>query len=399
MHIANLTASTALGGPERQMLGLAHTLREQCQTSFISFPEGGRCAALLDAARRAGFGAHDILNDTPHLLRAARDLTDLLHDLRPDVLCCQGYKADLLGLWVARRLKIPVVAVARGWTWENAKVRAYEAIDRYVLRWMDRVVCVSQAQARRVADAGVSAKKICLIRNAIQAERFANVDAGGRARLQRFFPSPRQRIVGAAGRLSPEKGVDVFIRAAARIAAHDPEVGFVIFGEGTLRDALAEQVRRAGLENTVVMPGFQRDLDHLVPHLDVSVLASYTEGLPNVVLEAMAGGVPVVATAVGGTPEVVIDGFTGHLVPAGDAATLAQRIQELLTNDTQRREMGRRGRERVATHFTFAAQARDYLALFREVKAGGGPRLGVGEWVRLALRRSRVARPLVEGKE
>ena len=112
------------------------------------------------------------------------------------------------------------------------------------------------------------------------------------------------------------------------------------------------------------MAGFRTDLDRLLPSLDALVLPSYSEGLPNVVLEAFAAGVPVVATAVGGIPEIVADGENGYLVPPGDATALAARMRDLLGSRSRRREMGQRGKERVQEEYTFETQARAYARLF-----------------------------------
>src|SRR4029077_19979711 len=141
--------------------------------------------------------------------------------------------------------------------------------------------------------------------------------------------------------------------AAATLIPRDNGLGFVLFGDGPLREALARQVRNHGLEHRFVLAGHRTDLDALLPFLDLLVLPSYTEGLPNVVLEAFAAGVPVVATAVGGTPEVVEDGVNGYLVAAGDPEALARRICDILLSEEERRSMGRRGRERVLNEFTF----------------------------------------------
>src|SRR5207237_5998703 len=132
----------------------------------------------------------------------------------------------------------------------------------------------------------------------------------------------------------------------------------VLFGDGPLRDALARQVRSYGLEHRFVLAGHCTDLDALLPFLDLLVLPSYTEGLPNVVLEAFAAGVPVVATAVGGTPEVVEDGVNGRLVPAGDTEALADAILDVLFCEERLRAMGARGRERVRDEVSLATQAR-----------------------------------------
>ena len=147
MRIVHITASTHFGGPERQMLGLAECLRATDQSCFLSFAEGGRCDALLDKARKAGFEAEALASDTPHLPGAARELTTRLDDLQADVVCCHGYKADLLGWWAGRRLGIPVVAVSRGWTWKAERCRPTRPSTATC--GCSIAVCVSDGQGAR----------------------------------------------------------------------------------------------------------------------------------------------------------------------------------------------------------------------------------------------------------
>jgi glycosyltransferase involved in cell wall biosynthesis len=347
------------------MLGLAHGL--PCRSVFLSFAEAGNSQAFLEEARLEGFSAHALEHDTPYLRAAVEELTGHLHDLGAEILCCNGYKATLLGRIAARRARVPVIAVSRGWTRENWKVRLYEAVDRWHLRWMDRVVCVSEGQAVKVRRSGVPVNRVVVIRNAIQAERFDDPDPDCRERLLNYFMDPPDRIVGAVGRISPEKGFGVLVEAARKFARDDPKVGFVLFGDGVMRRDLVRRIAAAGLAGRFVLPGFRNDLDSLVPGLDALALPSFTEGLPNVVLEAFAAGVPVVATAVGGTPEVVEDGVNGYLVPSGDADSLARRLRDLLASEERRRAMGRRGRQKVREAFTFEAQAHAYARVFAEL--------------------------------
>lgn len=367
MNIVHLTASTFHGGPERQMLGLAHHLPETYQSLFLSFAEGGRCRQFLSTARHHGFEAAKLTSDTPRLWPAVREIVGHLERFGADVLCCHGYKANLLGRMGARRRKIPVVAVARGWTGESFKVRLYERIDRFHLRWMDQVVCVSEAQATRVRRAGVRAERIRVIYNAIDPMRFHEPDTRYRAKLLRYFRQPRTQIIGAAGRLSPEKGFEVLVRAAERVVREQPTVGFVLFGEGPERASLQKQINAAGLGQNFALAGFRADLDRFLPHFDLLALPSYTEGMPNVVLEAFASGVPAVATAVGGTPEVIEDGISGYLVPAGDADTMAECICQALENADELPHMGRRGRLCVQEKFGFATQAEMYREMFDQL--------------------------------
>jgi glycosyltransferase involved in cell wall biosynthesis len=158
-------------------------------------------------------------------------------------------------------------------------------------------------------------------------------------------------------------GFATLLQAAALSRAAGIGHRFILFGEGVERNALEQQIAALGLIGQFTLAGFRDDLDRWLPWADVVVLPSFTEGLPNVALEAAAAGVPVVATAVGGTPEVVRDSQTGYLVPAGNPQALSERIVELCRNDLLRVRMGAAGRQFMHDHFSFASQARAYQRL------------------------------------
>jgi glycosyltransferase involved in cell wall biosynthesis len=367
MVVVQLMASPFFGGPERQMLGLACSLPKHYRTVFLTFAESGRCRALLEQVHRHGFEGWALESNFPHVARAAREVARELRRVRAEIVCCSGYKPDLIGWLAARQAGIPCVSVSHGWTSATLKVRFYETLDRLVLRWMDAVVCVSEGQAVKVLNAGVPVERAVVIRNAVGMEAFAEPDPTARASLEGLFPRPPRRIVGAAGRLSPEKGFDRLIEAAALVTKGEPDTGFVVFGDGPLRAALAQQVAARGLQDRFVLAGFRTDLQRFLPVLDLAVLSSLTEGLPVILLEALAAGVPAVSTAVGGTPEVIDDGVHGYLVPPGDAGALARRILDTLRDDESRRAMGERGRRRVREQFTFATQSVQYQRLFAKL--------------------------------
>jgi glycosyltransferase involved in cell wall biosynthesis len=349
------------------MLGLADQLLPRARTSFLSFAEGGRCQAFVAEARRQGFEAEALHRDTPWLRSASREIAERLRAAGADLLCCHGYKAGLVGRSAARAAGVPVVAVSRGWTAESLKVRLYEKLDRFNLRWMDRVVCVSHAQAAKVRRAGVYPDRVRVIHNSIDPARFADPDLRCLRELHEMFPSPRRLIVASAGRLSREKGFDLLVEAAARAVKHDNTLGFIHFGDGPQRAAVEKRIRQTGMEDAFLLPGMREDLDVYFPFFDLFVLPSWTEGLPNVVLEAFAARVPVVATAVGGTPEVVEEGVNGWLLSPGDPWLLADRILEALADERVRQERGDHGHRRVCEQFSFKAQARAYTELFAEL--------------------------------
>ncbi len=366
MLIAHLMASPFFGGPEKQMLGLARHLPPTHRSVFLSFSERGRCRPFLEEVRREHFDGIELAHNFPDFRRAIDEVALSLRRLRADLLTCSGYKPDLIGWLAARRLGIPVVTICHGWTAATWKVRLNEALDRCVVRWVDKVVCVSQAQANQLRQARVAADRIAVIRNAIGAEAFAAPDPAFRDRLRELFRAPPRWIVGAAGRLSPEKGFDQLVQAAADFSrlADRLDIGLVIFGAGPLRETLSARIAALGLQERVVLAGFHADLGKYLPHFDLTVIPSFTEGLPVILLEAFAAGVPVVATSVGGIPEVIDDGVSGWLVPPGNPECLAERIVAMFQDDVRRRAMGAAGRERVRRQFLFDRLACEYQQLF-----------------------------------
>jgi glycosyltransferase involved in cell wall biosynthesis len=294
-------------------------------------------------------------------------VADELRRMQASLLCCSGYKPDLVGWRAARRSGIPVMSISHGWTAVTWRVRFYEALDRRVMRHMDAVACVSQAQAEKVRRAGVPQEKTAVIRNSIGPEALVEPSAAMRAEMEGWFALKPRWLIGAAGRFSREKGFAIFVEAATLVAKKRPDAGFVLFGDGPIRPDLERLIRERGLREKFILAGFRTDLVRYLPNLDLGVMSSYTEGLPVILLELGAAGVPTVATAVGGIPEVIENEQDGCLVPPGDPPALADRIVALLDNDARRRAMGNAARDRVERDFSFAAMSRQYHDLFQKV--------------------------------
>jgi len=370
-----LTASPFFGGPERQMIELAKTFRwenREIETLFASFAENGNAQPFLDEAAKAGFESLLLQNDMPHLWAATKELTRLFREKQVDIALLSGHKARMLGYWAAKKNRIPCIGVSRGWTTENWKVAVYNRLDKWMHRRMNHVVCVSQGQAEKVIRSGTPRQRITVIHNAIRTDRFRELSSPEyRKNLERLFPVTPKFILGNAGRLSPEKGFDLLITATAKLLKEGIPVGLVIFGEGFLRKPLQKQIDALGVSDSVRLTGFTNELDQFMPHFDIFVQSSYTEGLPNVLLEAMASRTAVVATEVGGTNELVVEGVTGLMVPPNQPDRLADAIRTILQNDSLRKRMGENGRNRVEENFTFESQAESYWELFQRVKIGG----------------------------
>jgi glycosyltransferase involved in cell wall biosynthesis len=326
----------------------------------------------------------------PHLIAATRELIRLLRQHQIQILCAHGHKARMLGWLAARWLRIPIIGISHGWTGENKKIQFFERIDKWMHRRMDHIVCVSQGQADKVIRFGTPAHRVSVIYNAVRMDRFdVPSDISFRQRLESIFPTKPKLIVGAAGRLSPEKGFDVLVNAAKQFmkknacvlaangATHakvaktqaDTEIigeniGIVIFGDGFLQEPLQNQIDELGLSQTVVLAGFTDRLDQYMHHFDLFVQSSHTEGMPSVLLEAMSARTAVVATRVGGTGELVVEGSTGLMVAPNDPVALAEAIRKVLGDDELRSMMGENGRRRVEHGFALEPLAEAYWELF-----------------------------------
>lgn len=354
--IAHLIASNFAGGPEKQILELSVRLREAGWPVAIgSFREGRPSVEILDRARERGLETFVVDTRGPFDPSAVSQVRRQLRARRVEVLLTHGYKSNLVGRWAAAGTPARAIPVVRGFTGEDWKVRIYERLDRWVLRRSGHLIAVSEATAAMLEREGVRSERIEVIHNAVDCER--RVEA---LDLRGEYGLPAEAFVAvAAGRLSPEKAHRFLVEAVAGL---DPRVHVLLFGSGREETALRAQIARLGLEDRVVLAGFRKDVVRALAGADLVVNPSLTEGLPNVVLEAMAVGTAVVATDVGGVAELVLPGRTGWLVPAADPVALATAIDEALRDVSLRHALAEGGRDHVRRGFSFEGQARRFRA-------------------------------------
>ena len=345
-------------GAARQVLGGAmQRHRSRGETTLALFQRTRTVTPLILAARRSGVPVFVIRDRFPGDPLAAVALARLARRRRIGILETHGYKPNVLGRLLAPRLRVPWIAFLHGETGEGWKVRAYCRLERLAVPRADRVVAVSVQMARALAAGGVPAERIRVIHNACQIE---SDDA----------PSgERPPVVGVVGRLSPEKGVDVALRVHALVVRRRADARLLIAGDGRELERLRRLAETLGIASSVHWLGYQDDPGFVYRQLAVLLLPSRREGLPNVVLETLAHGVPVVATAIGGVPEVVSDGRNGFLAPVDNVEALAERVVQLLEDAPLRQRLGQLGREEVLARFSPEARARAMEALYDEVLA------------------------------
>jgi glycosyltransferase involved in cell wall biosynthesis len=371
-----LITSFETGGTERQAVELLKQL------------DRGRFDARLAALRLEGALYVEVAGLFPRIpqfpltsfynanaMKQLIRLRDWMIGEQARILHAHDFYSGLIGAAAARLAGVRVIVCQRHIRLSDR--RAHEWGTRFTHRLAHRVLVNSEAIRDHIlSGARVAPEKIVVIRNGLsaQAELAASFDDEDRANrrkelLRELDLGDEATLVGIVARLQPVKGHRYFIEAASRVAAVEPNAHFLLVGDGALRREIEEQAARLGVRDRVHLLG-ERDDAALIPAgFDVAVLASLSEGLPNAVMEAMAAGAPVVATAVGGTTELVIDGETGFLAAPADSEALAQRIFDALRNPERSARIAAQGRERVLSRFGLRRMVESVERLYDEMCA------------------------------
>ncbi len=300
----------------------------------------------------------------------------LARRLKTGIWHSHEYKSNLIG-WLLRPLcRFHLVATVHGWVEHSPKLFAFYAIDRWVLRRFDRVVAVSNDIFQACLDMGVRPERLRLIENAIEPADYRRQGLASRAPGRigapvglltgRVVPEGRL-VIGAVGRLSPEKGFDLLIEAVSRLCAAGLDIELWIAGEGAQEAALRQAIDRTGRADRIRLLGFCSDAAALFECFDIFCLPSLREGLPNVVLEAMAMEVPVLATRCGGIEAALRDGEDSRLIPPGSVDALEQGLMDLVRDQRARQGMAARALERVGSAFSFRRRMDKMIAVYDEL--------------------------------
>lgn len=365
----HLITSFEVGGTERQAVELLKRLnRERFDVRLAALRLEGvlyqEIAALFPQVPQFPLTRFYNANAAKQLLR----LRALMKRERVSLVHAHDFYAGVLGASAARLAGVRSIVCRRHLRLSDRRVHDWGT--RYAHRLADRVLVNSEAIRDHILNSGcVAPEKIVVIRNGLDAVPISPTERQQRraALLLELNLNADAKLVGMVARLQPVKGHRYFIEAAAQIAREEADAHFVLVGEGALRREIEAQAAQLGLTNRVHLLGDRKDAARIVAGFDVAVLASLHEGLPNTVMEAMAAGVPVVATAVGGTTELIADGETGFLVPPADAEALAQRILYALRNPDWSAHMAAEGCRHILDQFSMPRMVESVERLYDEL--------------------------------
>jgi glycosyltransferase involved in cell wall biosynthesis len=360
--------SVRVSGPARQLLSLAMAAPGAgFRVRLGVFYRNSLTTPLSQAADRFGIDVRMLRSRWPGDLSSVTALTRAATESDVSVLQTHGYKANVLAWLARRRIRRPWIAFLHGVTAESARVRLYYQLERLAVRAADRVVVMSDAMRARYVASGVPSERVVVVHNAViedHDEAAAQVGSRDSAAL------------GVVARLSPEKGVDVALDALALLLREHASLRMIVAGDGPEFRHLQERAERLGIARHVVWRGHVEDIASVYREVGMLVIPSRSEGLPTAALEAMAAGVPVVATAVGGLLELIVPGNTGLLVPPENPTALAAAIGRLLDDPASRHRLAKAARDDARRRFSVSARVAQLHRLYVDLtRPTGAPRV------------------------
>lgn len=368
MRVLLLSTSMGMGGADQQLLSAGREMRARGhEVLIVSLTALGPMGL---EARSAGIPTESLemrrgFPDPRGLMRLVR----LVRAWRPDVLHSHMIHANLMAR--ALRLLVPVPAMVS--TIHNIYEGGplWMAAYRLTNGLVDHMTIISEAAANRfVSERIVPRELLSFVPNGVDTARFRNVPAGVRQSLRRSMQLEREFVWLAVGRFEVAKDYPNMLRAFAKVREQHPETVLLLAGRGSLQEETEALARALGLGSGVRFLGVRQDVAELMSAADGYVMSSAWEGMPIVLLEAAAAGLPIVTTLVGGNHEVVCDEESGFLVQPRDPDALGRAMLRLVgLPEARRRAMGERGREQVQTHYGLGRIVERWEDLYREVLA------------------------------
>lgn len=359
------------GGPDKTILNSPRFLRGsgyQMLCGYLHPPNDPGYADIVAKAERYQAPLLSIPDRGAWDWRVVTRLLQLCKQHHVTIWHGHDYKTNALGLLLKRFWPMRLVTTVHGWVHHTSRTPLYYKIDKFCLPRYEKVLCVSPDLYDECRRLGVPESACILLENGIDTDDYRRRQSIPQAKAALGF-APDQLLIGAAGRLAPEKAFDLLIQTLPALTARGFSPRLVIIGEGDDRTRLEGLIRQLGVEEQVTLAGWQSDVRRYFEAMDVFALSSLREGLPNVLLEAMALEVPCVATRIAGIPRLIQHEENGLLVEAGNLAELTDALALLLDQPARRELFRRAGRQTIETRYSFAHRMNRLKTIYDELLA------------------------------
>ena len=357
------------GGPEKTILNSPRFIQAEgfdASVAYLCPPGDPIRESLRDRAAAANCPLYLLDDHGPFDVRLISRVTRLCRELKIDILQAHDYKSNVLAWCVRKWYRCRLVTMLHGWTDMSGRMPLYKRIDQFFLRYFESLICVSPDLVEECERLRIPKQRLHHVPNAIDVEHF-------RRRLdpisakEAIQARPDRFLIGSVGRLSQEKGFDRLIQAVVLLQQQGLPLDLWIAGDGPEREELTRIIGQHTTDGSIRLLGQMADLRMFYQAMDLFVLNSTREGLPNVLLEALALETPSIATRVGGVPDLIKPGRTGYLIEPQDDLELVQSIQRAISSPELGAEMAAAGRKNIVERFGFDARMKKIATIYRDM--------------------------------
>lgn len=367
IRVLHLVSSGGLFGAERVIINLATRTKDAvCYVGAVHNVHNPHLE-VIDEAKDLGLYTVVFKSSGQLDLSTVFKIKRFLREADIDIIHTHNYKSDLLGFWASRLAGKKWVGTNHVWHSTDGKLKFYETLDAFFLKFADKVTGVSQEIKDDLLRKGFKDAQVAVIDNGIHIEKFQNGVPAAELKRTLFHLNEHDFVIAIVGRLAKEKGHDIFLQAVKTIVEQYPNVKCLIIGDGPLRSELETVTADLGLSKNMIFAGIRNDMPRVYAMCDLMVNSSYIEGLPMTILEAMAARVPIIATRVGAVPKVIDDQKNGIALEPGDAGTLAKAMRELIADGQKRKRFADAAYKDVCERFSDRRMAERYRDIYREV--------------------------------
>jgi glycosyltransferase involved in cell wall biosynthesis len=367
IKVFHLRASPFLGSPEKLLLNRLKVMDGNiCQYILGIFDEQpGNTNDFLQAAQQLKARTLQLQDSLFFLIPNLKKLRREIKSQNINIICSHDYKSNLYALLTAKMLNIPALAIFHGRTKTDRKSLIYESFDNLLIPYFDVLICVSEHTKKQIKKVFKNPPPVFVIPNAISLELNNNVIPTPNP--EQLTKKDNQKKAVFAGRLCSEKGIFDLVSAVKKVIKNRKDITFFILGDGPEKNRLKKSIEDNDLSNFIKLCGFSNNINDYYKSMDFLILPSLSESMPMVILEAFALRKPVIATTVGGIPEIVQDNISGLLVKAGDVQALANAINTLLDDPQKVIDMGNNAYAHIVAHHTVKDQAAKYLSVYKQI--------------------------------
>lgn len=362
------------GGPEKTILNSPRFIKEygyNAHVVYLAPPSDSIRDSLMERARNAQCPLTVLEDRGPADWRVVRDIIRICERDRVDLIQSHDYKTNAIALLVRRFHRCKLATMLHGWTDMSGRMPIYKRIDQWCLPWFERLICVSEDLVEECRRLGIPERKIRLVPNAIDVREYSRTIDRQEAKKSMDARTDRL-LVGSVGRLSPEKGFLDLIEVVKSLQESGFPIDLWIAGDGPQKGELQQRIETLGLRESVRLLGQlgTEAAKRFYQAMDLFVLNSIREGLPNVLLEAMALEVPVIATRIAGIPTLVRDDVTGRLIAPSAPEELREAIRGFLSDLGKSEGMAAAARAMIESQFSFDARMRKVAGIYGELVNG-----------------------------